>query len=110
MQVPLIAAIVRKKIVDYAIKSSPICSVIRVCCLCARDSDMRIAIAFNHSVTRHLICASESDLHEGAMVCPGREVPGLLRFGGCVGNNIVPTQEAAFPLAIQRVKRAVFLF
>src|SRR5436189_4524094 len=110
MHVPLIAAIVRKKIVDYAIKSSPVCSVISVCCLCARDGDMRIAIALNHGVTRHLICASESDLHEGAMVCPGREVPGLLRFGRCVGHNIVPTREPAFPLAIQCRKCAVFLF
>src|SRR3954447_24638987 len=74
MYVPLIAAIVRKKIVDHTIETRPVGPVIGIGCLCTGDGNMRIGIALDCSIASSLISPRESDLHERSVIGPRRKV------------------------------------
>src|ERR1044072_1513728 len=109
MHVPLIAAVVRKEIVDYTIETRPIGAVVSICSLCAGNCDVCIGISLDRCVTCSLVSARESNLHEGSMVRPRSEVPRLSRFIGCVRDYRIPVGETRAPLLIQCRKTFVLL-
>src|SRR6266540_5654628 len=110
MHVPLIAAVIRKEVVDYAVKARPVRSVIGVSSLRPRDGDMRLTIALYDSVACRLIGPPKSNLHESAVVRPGSEATDLARLLSCIGNDVVPVFEIRPPLFVQRGQSAVFVF
>src|ERR1044071_6087399 len=77
MHVPLVAAVIRKKVVDHAIETRPVGAVVSVCRLRAGNCDMRIRISLDRSLTSRLVSPSKRDLHERAVIGPGSKIPAL---------------------------------
>src|ERR1044071_3014111 len=90
MHVPLMAAVVREEIVDYAIETRPIGAVVSIRSLRAGNCDVCVPVTFDRGITSSLVSARESDLHESAVVRPRSEVPGLSSFIGGVRDNRIP--------------------
>src|SRR5258705_10026938 len=110
MHVPLVTAVVRKEVIDYAVEARPVGSVIGVSSLRAGDGDMGVLITLYHCVARYLVGPRESDLHESAMIRPGGEVTALAGFISGEGNHVVPVFEISAPLLVERGQRAILLF
>src|SRR5689334_6317287 len=109
MHVPLITAIIGKEVVDHAIKTRPVGAVVSVCCLCARDCNMRIRISFDRSVARSLVSSRKRDLHERAMIGPGREVTRLPCFVCRVRHNGIPVFKTRAPFVVESGEATVLL-
>src|SRR6266576_4380843 len=110
MHVPLVAAVIGKKVVDDTVEARPVRSVISVSGLGSGDGDVCVLITLYHCVARYLIGTRESDLHKSAMVSPGSEIPALARFVSGEGNHIVPVLEIRSPFLIQGRQETVFVF
>ena len=110
MHIPLVAAIIRKKVIDDAVKTRPVGPIVRVSGLRPGNGDMRLAIALYDSVTHSLIGACKGDLHESAVVRPRGKVAELAGLVACIRNYRVPIFEIRPPLPVQRRERAIFVF
>src|SRR6185503_3001622 len=98
MHVPLITTVVRKEIVNDSIKTRPVGAVVGVSGLRAGDGDVGVLVTLYDCVTRYPVSPRESDLHEGAMIRPGREVAVLPCFTRSERNHLVPVFEVSAPL------------
>src|SRR5258706_16396548 len=101
MHVPLVAAVIGKKVVDDTVEARPVRSVISVSGLGSGDGDVCVLITLYHCVARNLIGTRESDLHKSAMVSPGGEITAVARFDSGEGNHIVPVLEIRSPFLVQ---------
>src|SRR6185369_7658770 len=110
MHVPLITAVVGKKIIDHAIETRPVSTVVSIRCLCAGDCNMSVRVALDRGVSSCLISSRERDLHERSMIGPGSKVSALARFFGGVGDDRSPIPKTSTPLLVESRESPILLF